>query len=299
MPPSSAQLRRDALDIWHAGLAAVDSERLVAAALRVEGKELLVGPLRPPLDTVGRIFVVGAGKAGAGMAAAVETALGPADGAATARRLGQRAGRLRAAAATDHALPAPAPAGCNEPAPEGVAATEAILRQVAALETNDLCLVLISGGGSALLPAPEGVTLEDKLALTRHLSAAGANIDELNTVRKQLSRIKGGGLARACRAGRLVALIISDVVGDPLDLIASGPTVPDDSSTPAGGPGGAGKVSRPPMPASSRRVLRVSADRSDAAGRLPPPACQVTNLVIGNNATAVDAAGAEGRVAGL
>ena len=82
------------------------------------------------------------------------------------------------------------------------------------------------------MPAPiEGITLEDKLAVTRHLSAAGANIEQLNTVRKQLSRIKGGGLARACRAGRLVALIISDVLGDPLPVIASGPTV-EDASTP-------------------------------------------------------------------
>ena len=83
------------------------------------------------------------------------------------------------------------------------------------------------------MPAPvEGVSLADKLAVTRHLSAAGANIEELNTVRKQLSRLKGGGLWRACRAGRLAALIISDVLGDPLDVIASGPTV-EDSSTPA------------------------------------------------------------------
>ena len=82
------------------------------------------------------------------------------------------------------------------------------------------------------MPAPvKGVTLADKLAVTRHLSAAGANIEQLNTVRKQLSRIKGGGLLRACRAGRLVSLVISDVLGDPLEVIASGPTA-SDSSTP-------------------------------------------------------------------
>ena len=84
----------------------------------------------------------------------------------------------------------------------------------------------MSGGGSALLPAPRpGVTLAQKLQITRHLSAAGANIQQLNAVRRQLSMIKGGGLARACTAGRLVSLIISDVLGDPLDVIASGPTV--------------------------------------------------------------------------
>ena len=129
-------------------------------------------------------------------------------------------------------LHAARPAGVNEPTPEGVAGAEQILRLVESLGPDDLCLCLISGGGSALMPAPvEGISLADKLAVTRHLSAAGANIEQLNTVRKQLSRLKGGGLLRACRAGRLVSLIISDVLGDPLDIIASGPTVPD-SSTP-------------------------------------------------------------------
>jgi len=103
----------------------------------------------------------------------------------------------------------------NEPTAEGVAGAEEILRLVGAMGPDDLCLCLISGGGSALMPAPvEGITLADKLAVTRHLSAAGANIEQLNTVRKQLSRIKGGGLLRACRAGRLVSLVISDVLGD-------------------------------------------------------------------------------------
>ena len=97
---------------------------------------------------------------------------------------------------------------------------------MAELHQRDLCLCLLSGGGSALMPAPRpGVTLDQKLQITRHLSAAGANIQQLNAVRRQLSMIKGGGLARACTAGRLVSLIISDVLGDPLDVIASGPTV--------------------------------------------------------------------------
>ena len=141
-------------------------------------------------------------------------------------------------------LHAARPAGVNEPTPEGVAGALEILRLVESLGPDDLCLCLISGGGSALMPAPvEGITLADKLAVTRHLSAAGANIEQLNTVRKQLSRIKGGGLLRACRAGRLVSLIISDVLGDPLDVIASGPTVPD-SLDAAGRAGGARSIRR-------------------------------------------------------
>ena len=164
------------------------------------------------------------------------------------------------------------PAGLNEPTPAGVAGSEEILRQVAALHSDDLCLCLISGGGSALLPAPEAITLEDKLALTRHSAPPAPTSPQLNTVRKQLSRIKGGGLPRACRAGRLVASIISDVLGDPLDLIASGPTVPTIRPR-RRRPGGAGTVSRPGCRHFFRRVVAISASRSDRPCR-PPPPCQ-------------------------
>jgi hydroxypyruvate reductase len=284
------QLRTDALAIWHAGLAAVDSQRLVSQAMCVEEGALVIDDELLPLDSIRRIVVVGAGKAGSGMAAAVEEVLGPrlleekelagwvnvpADCVRPLRRIHLHAAR---------------PAGVNEPTPEGETGAAEILSLVGSLGPGDLCLCLISGGGSALLPSPvEGITLADKLAVTRHLSAAGANIEELNTVRKHLSRIKGGGLSRACRAGRLVSLIISDVLGDPLDMIASGPTVEDVST-----------------PEAALAVL----DRYDArrAGigdavfarlRRPPPAkesrptCRVTNVVIGNIATAVDAAGME------
>ncbi len=291
MSRSPAQLRRDALDIWQAGVAAVDSEQLVAETLRVEGNELIIGPQRLQVETIGRILVVGAGKAGAGMAAAVEAAIGPRliDEKRLAGWVNVPADCVRPLGRIK--LHAARPAGLNEPTPAGVAAAEEILRQVAALQPEDLCLCLISGGGSALLPAPRGITLDDKLSLTRHLSAAGADIAELNAVRKQLSRIKGGGLARACRAGRLAALIISDVPGDPLDLIASGPTVTDDPSTPEAAlavlrkypAGGAGFFTR---------VVEYLRQKKPA-GRSPRPACQVANLVIGNNARAVEAAGAK------
>jgi glycerate 2-kinase len=161
-----------------------------------------------------------------------------------------------------------------------------------------LCFCLISGGGSALLPAPvKGVTLADKLAVTRFLSAAGANIVELNAVRKRLSRIKGGGLARACRAGRLIVLVISDVLGDPLDVIASGPTVEDRAAAEqalavlekfAAREGG--------VPERVFEVLRsgtASEPNGAAATRDAASGCEVRNLVIGNNAVAVDAAGME------
>ncbi len=179
------------------------------------------------------------------------------------------------------------PAGVNEPTAAGVWGSTEILRLVRQLGPDDLGIALISGGGSALLPLPiDGITLDDKLAVTRFLSDAGAPIEELNTVRKQLSQIKGGGLARACGAGRLVALIISDVLGDPLDLIASGPTV-EDPSTPADA---IEILDRYGAPAAGNfeRVLAVLRKRKSVAAA--PPRCRVTNRIIGNNATAVTAA---------
>jgi glycerate 2-kinase len=299
MPRTASQLREDALRIWRAGLHAVRSERLMEVAVRVDDHWVIIAD-EPPIDLlhIGRIAVVGAGKAGAGMAAALEQTLGPRWSAAT-----QLTGWVNVPADCIRPLKrihlhAARPAGRNEPTAEGVAGAEEILRIVDSLAADDLCIALISGGGSALLPAPvAGVTLAYKLALTRHLSAAGANIEQLNIVRKQLSRIKGGGLARACRAGRLISLIISDVPGDPLDVIASGPTV-EDRSTPEQAldilkqfdPDGAA------IPASVYAYLRQAAVGVPPLGGAPPPqggTPTITNIVIGNNATAVDAAGAE------
>jgi len=283
-------LRRDALRIWQAGVDAVRSERLVRDALRVEGRTLVVADEQLSLDAVGRIVVVGAGKAGAGMAAAVEEALGPS--LAEEKQLAgwvnvpedcvRPLGRIH--------LHGARPAGVNEPTPAGAAGSAEILRLVESLATGDLCLCLISGGGSALMPAPvDAITLDDKLAVTRHLSGAGANIEQLNAVRKQLSRIKGGGLARACRAGRLVSLIISDVLGDPLDVIASGPTV-EDSSTP--------QLALEVLDRFDARAAGISPAvfeylRAKQAAEPPKPVCEVTHHIIGNNATAVDASGRE------
>jgi len=289
----TAQLHDDALAIWKAGLDAVRSDALVRANLGVDSGRLLIAD-EPPLalDDVRRIIVVGAGKAGAGMAAGVEAALGqrwmdatqltgwvnvPADCVRNLSRI-----RLHAAR----------PAGKNEPTDEGVAGTLEILRLLGEAGPEDLCLCLISGGGSALLPAPaEGISLGDKLTITRHLSGAGADIAELNTVRKHLSRVKGGRLARACRAGRLVSLIVSDVLGDPLDLIASGPTVTDESS-----PAEALAILQKYGATDAGVSPHLFALLEEAAKEHAPPeepTCEVTNLIIGNNATAVDAAGQE------
>src|SRR5205814_2841224 len=154
---------------------------------------------------IGRIAVVGAGKAGAGMATGLAEALGPRVMAekSVSGWVNVPADCVREVGSIH--LHAARPAGVNEPTTEGVFGAENILEIVSSIGANDLCICLISGGGSALMPAPvQGVSLTEKQAITRMLSAGGANIEELNTVRKQLSRIKGGGLARACRAGRLI-----------------------------------------------------------------------------------------------
>jgi len=288
MPRSTTQLQADARAIWQAGIAAVQPERVLPSWLEVAGGALRIGELEFPLARLERILIVGAGKAGATMAAAVERILGP--------PLLQRvtgwvnvpadcAGPLRAIR-----LHAARPAGRNEPTSEGVAGATEMMRLVESAGPRDLVLVLLSGGGSALLPLPAaGVSLADKLAVTKQLSAAGANIRELNTVRKQLSRIKGGGLARACRAGPLVSLIISDVLGDPLEIIASGPTVADPST-----PGEALAILDRFDPARTVTppAVRAYLGRSTRAGA-QPFSCPVHNYVVANCATAVDAAGHE------
>lgn len=298
MQRSGHQLREDALAIWRAGVAAVDSERLITEHFAVEDNALRIGDDSIPLRDVSRIAVVGTGKAGAGMAAGLERSLAA---VADEKRLHGWVNvpedcmrKLRWIT-----LHGARPAGVNEPTEAGVEGADRILKIVRSLEPNDLCLCLISGGGSALLPAPvEAITLADKQAVTKQLSEAGANIEELNTVRKQLSRIKGGGLARACKAGHLVTLIISDVIGDPLDVIASGPTVPD-AKTPQNAldvlkrfdSRGAG-ISPAVFDFLERAAVVPSlrdGDSSCASSASP----RITNLVIGNNAATVDAAGIE------
>jgi glycerate 2-kinase len=172
--------------------------------------------------------VVGAGKAAAAMAAAVETHYGPQvplgglvivpDGHGDGGESG--APRRVEVAEASHPLP-------DE---RGVAATERILALVAQCGADDLVLVLISGGGSSLLCAPDGLGLAEKAELTRRLLRSGAGIGEMNRVRKHLSRVKGGRLALAAAPAPVVALVLSDVVGDDLSSIASGPTVADPST---------------------------------------------------------------------
>jgi glycerate 2-kinase len=179
-------------------------------------------PANLPPPPAGRTVVVGAGKAAASMARAVE-AHWPADkplSGLVVTRYGHGVGPLKQIEVVEAAHPIPDAAGQQ--------AASRILDLVKGLGPDDLALCLISGGGSALLslPAP-GITLDDKQALNRALLKSGANINEINCVRKHLSAIKGGRLALAAAPAKILSLIISDVPGDDPSVIASGPTTPD------------------------------------------------------------------------
>ena len=289
-------LRADAERIWQAAIGAVDPQSLLAGA-----PAELFGPL-----PAGRIVVVGAGKAAAGMAAGVEELLAAAE-FPTARLSGlvsvpEGCGRNLASIEVRQTRPP----GINLPTDRVVTATAAMLASLGRLGPDDLAVALVTGGGSALLAAPrDGLTLDDKIAVTRFLSAAGAGIGALNCVRRATSAVKAGGLARACTAGRLVVLVLSDVIGDPLDLIASGPCMP----TPAE-PGVAldllehfGAIGvAPRLVASLRRDLAKARSPQSSTPAGPnwqtAAGCRVSHRIVGNNETAVEAAAAAARSLG-
>jgi hydroxypyruvate reductase len=293
MLASASTLRSDAEQIWRAGVAAVTPDRLISANLPRDGDWLLVGDEAIDLRGVGRIAIVGAGKAAGAMAFSLENVLG-------SRLLAEKNVTGWVNVPADCILPtarvqihAARPAGVNEPRAEGVEGTRRILEIVSSLNGSDLCFCLLTGGGSALLPAPvPGISLDDKIQLTRLLSAAGANIEQLNTVRRELSAVKGGGLARACRAGRLVTLLVSDVLGDSLEAIASGPTVT--STTTAADALVVLEQLRVVSDPAIEPIVRYLRQRSRATNLSSDTmqSCPVTHVILGNNATAVDAAGA-------
>ena len=211
------------LAIFRAGLAAVDPQEAVKRVLRLSGDDLRVGERSYRVKDFKRIVVVGAGKAGAPMAQAVEGVLGDRlEGGLVIVKYGYTAA-LEKVEVVEGGHPIPDEAGQR--------GANDLLEMVKGLGEDDLVLCLISGGGSALLPVPvEGVGLAEKQETTKILLESGASIHEINAIRKHLSRIKGGWLAKAAAPATVVSLVLSDVIGDDLDVIASGPTVGDRST---------------------------------------------------------------------
>ncbi len=286
----ASSLRKLALRIFKAALQAAEPRAAVLRHLQLNRNILLAGRKRHDLNSVRNVYVIGAGKATARMAQAVERVLG--------KRI--RAGAINVKYGHGAPLRRIDVNECGHPIPDakGEAGARRIAEIVSAAGPKDLVICLISGGASALLPLPaEGVTLEDKQETTRLLLECGASIHEMNCVRKHISAMKGGQLAQLAYPAALVALILSDVVGDDLDVIGSGPTVPDRSTF-----------------AEARQVIenyRLGARIPPSVARrlssdvleTPKPGdkifARVQNFIIGSNRLAVDAAAREAKALGF
>jgi glycerate 2-kinase len=283
----------DAISIWRAGVAAVHGKQsVINCAINPnpaeEHRGLYFGEHLFDRASFDRIVVIGAGKASAGMSQGLETILKEnALDHLVDRSWINVPDNMADTPSMFHLHPA-RPAGINLPTEQVIFGTDKMLEIVDSVTERDLCIFLISGGGSALLAAPvPPITLDEKRQMTECLSASGADITQLNTVRQCVSLVKGGRLAARCAGGQMVSLVMSDIMGDPLDLIASGPTVTTD-----------------PRAAHALAILnQYDPDRSqiaasiyhvlESAGEMPIVKSHATNIVIANNAVAVDAAGVE------
>lgn len=299
---SSAEDQREILNrLIQAALQAANPVDAVQRAVRREGERLVIRERSYDLQQVDKVIVVGAGKAGASMAAALDTIVGDRihAGWVNVKRgyiLHDQAAPDRIGAIHIHQAGHPVP---DEAGLEGAIRVREL---VSGLTNRDLVICLISGGGSALMPLPaEGITLAEKRQLTDALLACGATIHEINAVRKHISALKGGQLARIAHPAQVVSLILSDVVGSPLHVIASGPTAPDHSTF-----HDAWNVLEKYhlteyVPASVRERLHRG-----CAGELPdtpkpgdPLFDSVYNVIVGDNAMAALAAVEEARQLGL
>jgi glycerate 2-kinase len=277
--------------ILAAAIAAVEPGAAVCRFLRREGETLVAGDVAYDLRAFDRVWIIGAGKAGAPMAVAAAGIVGE---RLTGGTVVVKEGHLTA----DH-VAALQPqvelleAGHPLPDARGVAAGERIATLLTQMGERDLVLALISGGGSALLtrPAP-GISLDDMQKLTGVLLACGASINEINTLRRHLDTLKGGGLARLAAPATVITLVLSDVVGDPLDVIASGPTVADPTTF----ANALNVLERynvlDQTPVAIRRRLESGVRGEIAETPKPgdPALARVGNLIIGSNRLAAEAA---------
>ncbi|MDH7564135.1 MAG: glycerate kinase [Candidatus Bathyarchaeota archaeon] len=221
--PLNRKARALALNSLESALNAVDPAKIVKSKLVVKNSVLQVDKYRFSLEKFKSIYVVGGGKAGASMAMAVEQVLGSRITAGIVNV--PRGSKLETRFIELHEASHPTPDEA------GVKGTRRMLEIAEQAGKNDLIICLISGGGSSLMPMPRGqISIQDKKKLTEALLRSGATINEINTVRKHISDFKGGWLAKKAYPSTILNLILSDVVGDPLDFIASGPTVPDSTT---------------------------------------------------------------------
>jgi glycerate 2-kinase len=281
--PRGRNLRKSALSIFKAALAAADPADAVTRQLQ-----------RRDFSRFRKIYALGAGKAGASMAQAAEHVLGRKITAGLINVKYGHVARLRRIELNE----------CGHPVPDanGTAGAARIAALAEQAGRDDLVLCLISGGASALLPFPaEPVTLEEKQAVTRLLLACGATIHEINAVRKHISRIKGGQLARLAAPATVESLLLSDVVGDDLDVIGSGPTAPD-ASTFAGVADILHKYAiwdRVPAPVRERIDRGMRGEIPETPKPEDPIFRRVRNVVVGSGRLALEAAARRARDLGF
>lgn len=304
-------LSRISKSIWQAGIDAVKSDQLLQQVVQCASGQMCIAGTQLDLKQIQHIEVLGCGKAGRGMAIGMVHALANLSSEITVSGFINVPADCAEPLADDFESPSfrdtrcheiansitlhvARPAGINEPTEAGIAGTSEIIQRLQNQSESGLTIFLVSGGGSALLEAPRsGISLDDLLLVTRHLARSGATIEELNTVRTQMSQVKGGGLLRHARHGRLISLIVSDIIADPLPLIASGPCVPASSSV-----------------QDAVAVLQKYAAVPDAIPdsvwqlleqerRLQDISISYSNHLIGTNAVACEAAAAEAKKQGF
>ena len=291
---SERRLREDALAILASAVKSADPYGLVCNRVRVEGRTLKVSGENATADVElqGSVRVVAFGKASLGMARAIEEILSVDEGIVVIPR-GQHCGTQPKSFEVLEA---------SHPIPDesSVHAAEKALEIARKCEKNDIFIALISGGGSSLLAKPaEGLTLEDKKAVTELLLRSGCTVSELNVVRKKISAVKGGKLAEAAMPAKTLALILSDVIGDPVDAIASGPTA-EDTSTFSEAKGVLEKYGLwARIPESVRNFIeRGLAEEEERRRKHEKRISNAQNIIIGNNLVAARAAEEEARARG-
>ncbi len=273
--------RKNVLDMILAGLKAIQPAEVLSGNFEIDGRSLRVKDRKFELHPAGRMFLLGIGKGAAGICRHIEKVLGENLTEGYAIDVVEASfSRVRYTMGT-HPLPSP----------DNLAFTRTVLEKLAGLSAEDLVLVVICGGGSAIFEAPAKVSLETLIDLNKALLMSGATISEINVVRKHLSTVKGGGLAKALYPATVVSLIFSDVPGNDLSVIASGPTVKDPTSL------------------SDAKEILV---RYNIAGQVPLPSgdfietpqddryfTKVANIIMASNQTALSAMMEKARLLGL
>ncbi|KAK3557102.1 hypothetical protein QTP70_024659 [Hemibagrus guttatus] len=301
---SMCSLEEQARAIFAAAVEGVQPDSVVHRALQRRGDELVVA--EHCFELRHNLHLVGFGKAVLGMAAEAERIVGDhlIQGIVSVphgiQETLQRHRKLNMLLDASSKIKVMEGAKHNLPDTDAQRSAESIWELACSLTEKDLLLVLISGGGSALLPAPvPPVTLHEKQEVTRRLAAAGATIQELNTVRRALSLLKGGGLARCAYPAQVVGLILSDIIGDPVDLIASGPTVWSETSLETVWTILNRYNLSDTLPLSVKEVLNQADSQQRSSLKEQPQQINILNTVIGSNAIALKCASRKAQELGL